>query len=191
MSTNCLKHTICDIFTTCKWHPLHVMNQWETYYNIFVKHLYAPYLSAEWTENTAVIRRQQLILVDNVAVVRRLSTTAYLMSTITCMHYMNNAGLPVLQATVQATQQWTSRQSNLTKRLHCRCTWIGRLTGDINVHSHLIRASLDLPKSISQTTSQLGSAIFAQLTAESPYTLQWAAFPPKIAPPQQWDLDPI
>lgn len=30
--------------------------------------MYAPYLSAVWTENTAVIRRQYLILVDNVAV---------------------------------------------------------------------------------------------------------------------------
>jgi len=60
----------------------------------------------------------------------------------------------------------TGGQSNLTKRLHCRHTWTVQSCspGGANVHSHLICAR------------HLGhSAIFAQLTAESPYTLQWAA----------------
>jgi len=35
----------------------------------------------------------------------------------------------------------------------------------------------------------IGSAVFAQLTAESPYTLQWALLSPKIAP-SHGDLDP-
>jgi len=43
-----------------------------------------------------------------------------------------------------------------------------------------------------QNSSLIGSAIFAQLTAESPYTLQWAAlFPPKNCPFAHGDLDPI
>jgi len=38
----------------------------------------------------------------------------------------------------------------------------------------------------------LGSAVFAQMTAECPYTLQWdAPFPLKIAPSRGGDLDPI
>jgi len=35
----------------------------------------------------------------------------------------------------------------------------------------------------------IGSAIFAQLTAESPYSLQWAPFPTKL-PLSTGDLDP-
>jgi len=42
------------------------------------------------------------------------------------------------------------------------------------------------PKGIS-----IGSAVFAQLTVKCPYTLQWAATSPKIAPFPFWDRAPI
>jgi len=62
----------------------------------------------------------------------------------------------------------TSGQSNLTENPHRRRTWTAQLyspDGD-NLHPHLIRASLGPLESIS-----IGSAVFEQLTAESPYTL--------------------
>jgi len=47
---------------------------------------------------------------------------------------------------------------------------------------HLTHASLDPPESYNPNNISIGSAVFAQLTAECPYTLQWAApFPLKIA----------
>jgi len=70
----------------------------------------------------------------------------------------------------------TSGQSNLTESPHRHRTWIAQLysPGGDNLHPHLMRASLGPLESIC-------SAVFEQLTAESPYTLQWAApFPSKL-----------
>ena len=51
-----------------------------------------------------------------------------------------------------------------------------------NLHSNIIMVLGPTRRSIPNCTS-IGSAVFAQLTVESPYTLQWAApFPIKIAP---------
>ena len=65
----------------------------------------------------------------------------------------------------------TSSQSNLTERLHHHRTWTVQSysLGGASVHHHLICASLG-PPGIS-----ISSAVFAQLTAESPYILKWAA----------------
>jgi len=87
----------------------------------------------------------------------------------------------------------TSGQSNLRKRPHWRHTRTVQSysPGCANMHPHatkcfLGRTGVHIPNEIS-----IGSAIFAQLTAESSYTLQWAAsFPIKIAP-LHGDLDPI
>jgi len=42
-------------------------------------------------------------------------------------------------------------------------------------------SSLGPPDSTSQNGISIGSAVFAQLTTESPYTLQWTSLSPKIA----------
>ena len=56
---------------------------------------------------------------------------------------------------------------------------------------HLIHAPLGPPESKIQIPNgvSIGSAVFAQLTAECPYTVQWSAHSPsKLALPM-WDLD--
>jgi len=39
-------------------------------------------------------------------------------------------------------------------------------------------------------TASIGSAVFKQMTAECPYTLQWAALSPSKLPTPVWDVDP-
>jgi len=54
--------------------------------------------------------------------------------------------------------------------------------GDLDLN--LIHGPLDPPESLIQNSILIGSAVFAQLTAESPYTLQWAVlFPSKLPLP--------
>jgi len=46
-----------------------------------------------------------------------------------------------------------------------------------------------LPAASSPQPKSIGSAIFAQIIAEGPYTLQWCPFPPTLPLPMG-DLDP-
>ena len=70
----------------------------------------------------------------------------------------------------------TSGQTNLTKRLHRHSTWTVQSysPGGANMHPHLTHASWATPVHIPNGIS-IDSAVFAQLTTEAPYTLQWAA----------------
>ena len=70
----------------------------------------------------------------------------------------------------------TSGQTNLTKRLHRHRTWTVQSysPGGANMHPHLTHASWATPVHIPNGIS-IDSAVFAQLTTEGPYTLQWAA----------------
>jgi len=58
---------------------------------------------------------------------------------------------------------------------------------------NVFSGTLNLTHSLTQhPKQQIGSAVFAQVTAESPYTLQWAPLFlfPKITP-SHGDVDPI
>jgi len=50
---------------------------------------------------------------------------------------------------------------------------------------------LGLPRTYIQNCISIGSAVFAQLTAECPYTLQWAASSPLKTAPLHWGSGPL
>jgi len=90
-----------------------------------------------------------------------------------------------------ATACATSGQSNLTKRPHRRCTrtvrsyfarW--RQRAATSNTCFLRPTGVHIPNGIS-----IGSAVFAQLTAEGPYTWQWTTPPPSKLPLSMGDLD--
>ena len=80
---------------------------------------------------------------------------------------------PVQRFMTKSTTATTSGQSNSTRRPYRRCTWTVQSysPGGDNVHSHVTHASLGPAKSITQTASRLIQPVFAQVKAESHYTL--------------------
>jgi len=90
----------------------------------------------------------------------------------------------------------TTGQSNLTRRIAAVDGWLNvirQVTATcppMRAHWHHLANTIELvhpsahssPQPKRQMLKWIGSAVFAQLTAESAYTLQWAPISTRIAP---------